>query len=157
MVLLALFTIKHNLTAEAIQSLTLFSLAFPSSHCLPNAVNKFKNYFKRLRNPLSIHYYCSFCLTYIESKTSTTCPNGHCLQDLKKPKSLAKSKSYSLYGCWKCLQAGNTVKTGPKGHARAFPFNHADPKGPLRTNDLTLEPAKEAMHDQMAGKPRYAI
>ena len=60
-------------------------------------------------------------------------------------------------GCWKCLQAGQTVKTGPKGHVRAFPFNHADPKEPLRTNEMTLEHAKEAMQEQMAGKPRYAI
>ena len=323
MVLLALFTIKHNLPAEAIQNLlTLFSLTLPSSHCLPNTVNRFKNYFKSLRNPLRIHYYCAFCLMYIESKTATTCPNGSCLQDLKKPKSLAyhieipileqlkcffsrptfyddvqhrfkrtkrasdniedvydgqlykelcakgllcykdnisflmntdgvpvfKSSKVSIwplyfiineldyrkrlsrenmlfaglwfgekkpamwtflkphmkalkdlesgvelespsrgkfickavllactcdlparclvcnsmqyngeYGCWKCLQAGQTVKTGPKGHVRAFPFNHADPKGPLRTNEMTLEHAKDAMQEQMAGKPRYAI
>ena len=90
MALLALFTIKHNLPAEAIQSLLpLVSLALPSSHCLPNTVNKFKNYFKRLRNPLCLHYYCTFCLMYIELKTSTTCPNGNCLQYLKKPKLLA--------------------------------------------------------------------
>ena len=56
------------------------------------------------------------------------------------------------YGCWKCLQSGQTVKTGPHGHARAFPFNHADLKGPLRTNDLTLEHAKEAVQEQLAGK-----
>ena len=61
------------------------------------------------------------------------------------------------YGCWKCLQAGQTVKTGPNGHVRAFPFKHVDPKGPLRTNEMTLEHAKEAMLKQMAGKPRYAI
>ena len=104
MVLLALFTIKHNLPAEAIQSLlTLFSLTLPSSHCLPNTVNKFKNYFKRLRNPLCIHYYCSFCLTNIESKTSTTCPNGHCLQDLKKPKSLAYFVEIPILEQLKCF------------------------------------------------------
>ena len=90
MVLLALFTIKHNLSAEAIRNLlTLFSLTLLSSHCLPNTVNRFKNYFKSLRNPLCIHYYCAFCLMYIESKTATTFPNGSYLQDLKKPKSLA--------------------------------------------------------------------
>lgn len=60
MVLLALFTVKHNLPAEAIQNLlTLFSLTPPSSHCLPNTIDRFKSY------------------------------NGSCLQDEKKPKSLA--------------------------------------------------------------------
>ena len=61
------------------------------------------------------------------------------------------------YGYWKCLQSGQTVKTGPHGHARAFPFNNADPKGPLRTNDLTLEHAKEAVQEQLAGKTRCAV
>ena len=57
MVLLSLFTIKHNLPAEAVQNLlTLFSLTLPSSHCLPNTIHRFKNYFKSLRNPLRIHY-----------------------------------------------------------------------------------------------------
>ena len=46
------------------------------------------------------------------------------------------------------------MKTGPNGHVRAFPFRHVDPKGPLRTNEMTLEHAKEAMLKQMAGKPR---
>ena len=323
MVLLALFTIKHNLPAEAIGNLlSLISLALPSSHCLPNTVNKFKNYFKKLRNPLRIHYYCSFCLQYIETKTLTVCPNRGCLHDLTKKNSVAyfveipiiqqlktffarptfyedlqyrfkrkkkvkdniedvydgklykelsakgvlssgdnisflmntdgvpvfKSSKVSIwplyyiineleygkriarenmlfaglwfgekkpamwtflrphmnalkeletgvefespsrgqfvckalllactcdlparclvcnsmqyngeYGCWKCLQPGKTVKTGQRGHARAFPFNEEDPKGPLRTNELALRDAKEALRQQMAGKSRYVV
>ena len=58
------------------------------------------------------------------------------------------------YSCWKCLQPG---KTGKTGHARGFPFNKEDPKGPLRTNELTLQHAKEAMQQQMAGKLRYVV
>ena len=323
MVLLALFTIKHNLPAEAIGNLlSLISLALPSSHCLPNTVNKFKTYFKKLRNPLRIHYYCSFCLQYTPTNTLTVCPNAGCLQDLTKKNSLAyfveipilqqlrtffarptfyedlqyrfkrkkkvrnniedihdgklykelsakgilndgdnisllmntdgvpvfKSSKVSIwplyyiineleygkrmarenmlfaglwfgekkpamwtflkphmsalkelesgvefespsrgkfvckalllactcdlparclvcnsmqyngeYGCWKCLQPGKTVKTGPRGHARGFPFNEEDPKGPPRTNELTLKHAEEAMHQQMAGKSRYVV
>lgn len=90
MVLLTLFTIKHNLPAEAIGNLlSLISLALPSSHCLPDTVSKFKNYFKKLRNPLRVHYYCFFCLQYIERKTLTVCPNGGCLHDLTARKSVA--------------------------------------------------------------------
>lgn len=90
MVLLALFSIKHNLPTEAIGNLlSLISLVLPSSHCRPNTVSKFKNYFKKLKNPLCIHYYCSFCLQYIETKTLTVCPNGGCLHDLTEKNSIA--------------------------------------------------------------------
>lgn len=309
MVLLALFTIKHDLPAEAIGNLlSLISLALPASHNLPTTVSKFKRYFKNLRNPLCIHYYCSFCLTYIDSKTLKVCPNGSCLCDLTNKKSLAyfveipilqqlktffsrptfyddiqhrfrrkkkakdniedvydgnlykelcakgilnsgdnisflmntdgvpvfKSSKVSIWplyfvineldyhkriarenmlfaglwfgekkpamwtflkphikaldelelglemespirgkfickavllactcdlparclvcnsmqyngehGCWKCLQPGRTVKTGLHGHSRAFPFNHADPKGPQRTRESTMQYAKK--------------
>ena len=61
------------------------------------------------------------------------------------------------YGCWKCLLPGKTVKTGQRGHARAFPFNEEDPQGPLRTKELTLQHAKEALKQQMAGKSRYVV
>nr|XP_061839820.1 uncharacterized protein LOC133621630 isoform X1 [Nerophis lumbriciformis]XP_061839821.1 uncharacterized protein LOC133621630 isoform X1 [Nerophis lumbriciformis]XP_061839822.1 uncharacterized protein LOC133621630 isoform X1 [Nerophis lumbriciformis] len=30
---------------------------------------------------------------------------------------------------------GKTVKTGERGHVHVFPFQHRDPKGPLRTNE----------------------
>ena len=92
MVLLALFTIKHTLPAKAIGNLlSLISLALPSSHCLPNTVSKFKNYFKKHRNPLCVHYmyYCSFCLQCIQRKASTVCPNGRCLHDLTAKNSVA--------------------------------------------------------------------
>lgn len=49
------------------------------------------------------------------------------------------------------------MKTGQHGHARAFPFNEEDPKGPLRTNELTLQHTKDAMLQQMAGKSRYVV
>lgn len=69
MVLLALFSIKHNLPAEAIGNLlSLISLVLPSSHCLPNTVSKFKNYFKKLRNPLCIHYFVLFACNILRQK-----------------------------------------------------------------------------------------
>ncbi|KAL7404230.1 hypothetical protein ABVT39_011719 [Epinephelus coioides] len=39
------------------------------------------------------------------------------------------------FGCHKCEQPGETVKTGERGHVHAFPYQHRDPKGPLRTNE----------------------
>lgn len=38
------------------------------------------------------------------------------------------------FGCLKCQQPGQTVKTGERGHVHAFPFQKADPKGPPRTH-----------------------
>ncbi|XP_041916006.1 uncharacterized protein LOC121680620 isoform X3 [Alosa sapidissima] len=39
------------------------------------------------------------------------------------------------FGCHKCEQPGETVRTGERGHVHAFPYQHGDPKGPLRTNE----------------------
>lgn len=81
-----------------------------------------------------------------------------CTCDLPARCLVCNSMQYNgEYGCWKCLQPGKTVKTGQRGHARGFPFNEEDPKGPLRTNELTLQHAKEAMQQQVAGKSRYAV
>ena len=49
------------------------------------------------------------------------------------------------------------MKTGQRRHAGGFPFNEEDPKEPLRTNESTLEHAKEAMRQQVAGKSRYTV
>ena len=195
-VLLALFTIKHNLPAEAIGNLLpLISLALPSSYCLPNTVNNFKNYFKKLRNPLRLHYYCFItvlllfaALWFGEQKPAMWTflkPHMNALKDLQSGvefESPSRGKFFCKavllactcdlparclvcnsmqyngeYRCWKCFHRGKTVKTGQRGNARAFPFNEKDPKGPLRTNELTLQHAKEALKQQMAGKPRYVV
>lgn len=39
------------------------------------------------------------------------------------------------FGCHKCEQPGETVRTGERGHVHAFPYQHRDPKGPLCTNE----------------------
>ena len=81
-----------------------------------------------------------------------------CTCDLPSRCLVCNSMQYNgEYGCWKCLQPGKTVKTGQRGHARTFPFNEEDPKGPLRTKELTLQHAKEALNQQMAGKSRYVV
>ena len=81
-----------------------------------------------------------------------------CTCDLPARCLVCNSMQYNgEYGCWKCLQPGKTVKTGQRGHARGFPFNEEDPKGPLRTNELAIQHAKEAMQQQMAGKLGYVV
>ena len=50
-----------------------------------------------------------------------------------------------FHGCFKCKQAGQTVKTGGKGgHVHAFPFDFDDPEGPKRTHEETLEESRQA-------------
>ena len=50
-----------------------------------------------------------------------------------------------FYGCLKCKQAGQTVKTGKKGrHTHAFALDFANPKGPKRTHNKTLEESRQA-------------
>ena len=55
------------------------------------------------------------------------------------------------FGCCKCLQQGKTVKSG-KGHVRAFPYQHEDPKGPPRNKDDTIRHAAEITRRQLTGE-----
>ena len=58
-------------------------------------------------------------------------------------------------GCFKCKQAGQTVKTGKKGgHVHAFPFDFDNPKGPKRTHAETLDESQQAAAQ---GKPVNGI
>lgn len=50
-----------------------------------------------------------------------------------------------FYGCLKCKQPGQTVKTGKTGgHTHAFAFDFANRKGPKRTQKETLEESRQA-------------
>uniref|UniRef100_A0A7M5XCB6 Uncharacterized protein n=3 Tax=Clytia hemisphaerica TaxID=252671 RepID=A0A7M5XCB6_9CNID len=50
----------------------------------------------------------------------------------------------SFYGCPKCLQSGETVKTNKNGNVRAFPFDESNPTGPHRTHAGTIKHAIES-------------
>ena len=60
------------------------------------------------------------------------------------------------YGCLKCLQPGQTVKAD-RGHARAFPYQANDPKGPSSNMRDTLEHAIEAAARRQAGDKQYHV
>lgn len=60
-------------------------------------------------------------------------------------------------GCWKCLQPGQTVKTGVRGHSRAFLYQDDNPKGPLRTSESVKENGVEAARRQKRGVSRYIV
>jgi len=58
-------------------------------------------------------------------------------------------------GCWKCLQPGQTVKTGVREHSRAFLYQDGNPKGSLRTAENVKENAVEASRRQQQGVSRF--
>jgi len=66
--------------------------------------------------------------------------------DLPEKCLVCNSVQYNgFYGCSKCKQPGQTVKTGKKGrHTHAFAFDFANPKGPKRTKKETLEESRQA-------------
>jgi hypothetical protein len=48
------------------------------------------------------------------------------------------------HACWKCEQEGKTEAVG-KGHARIFPFEKDNPKGPIRTPANVISNARDAV------------
>ena len=49
------------------------------------------------------------------------------------------------FGCTRCLQRGETVKTKTGGHVHAYPFDEANPSGPQRTHAEFMTDAKKAI------------
>ena len=49
------------------------------------------------------------------------------------------------YCCAKCMQKGETAKTGARGSVHVFSFDAAHPKGPSRSEESVLENAHQAM------------
>ena len=50
-----------------------------------------------------------------------------------------------FYGCSKCKQPGESVRTDKGGTVLSFPFSQNNPKGPPRTHQGNIEDAKEAV------------
>lgn len=60
-------------------------------------------------------------------------------------------------GCWKCLQPGQTVRTGVRGHSRAFLYQEENTKGPIRTSEKVKEDGVEGARRQQEGMSRYVV
>ena len=62
------------------------------------------------------------------------------------------------FSCWKCEQEGESATVG-RGHARIFPFQKENPKGPERTMKTVLQQAREAVEHQQVtmGRPVKGI
>ena len=81
-----------------------------------------------------------------------------CSCDLPARCLLCNSMQYNgENGCWKCLQPRQTVRTGVRGHSRAFLYNNDNPKGRLRTSESVREDGIRAAALQQQGVSRYIV
>lgn len=93
MLLLAVFVVEYNLTSEATQHLLqMMSVVLPAGNLLPQSLGRFRKFFLHLRNPVTKHFFCSVCLTYLTSTDVVVCPNSMCSQDLSQK----DAKSYFI-------------------------------------------------------------
>lgn len=88
MLLVVTFCVRHALSGVALADLlTLIEL-----HCLlPNQCAKstklLREFFGKLKSPLELHYYCSFCQEYFGTQKPSCCSNAACLCDFEKKRS----------------------------------------------------------------------
>ena len=93
LLLVMTFAVRHGLSGVALTDL----LILIELHCIaPNlcktSMKLLRAFFKRIRCPIELHYYCTFCFHYIGGEKGQYCPNAQCLKDL----SLQKNCSYFI-------------------------------------------------------------
>ena len=91
MLLVITFAMRHSITGVALADLLLLiEVHLISPNYFGQSMKLLRDFFKRLKNPIEFHYYCSFCYEYIGAKRHPEhCTNKHCLQDFSKKGSLA--------------------------------------------------------------------
>ena len=93
LLIVCLFMIKHNFTQTAMDDfLSVLTYLLPVGNIMARTFTEFKHLFSKLKYPIVLHYYCSFCLMPIEDKKLTTCPNMHCQHNL----TIRNGKSYFI-------------------------------------------------------------
>ena len=93
LLIVCLFMIKHNLTHTAMDDLlSVLTYLLPIGNIMASSFNEFKKLFSKLKYPIVLHYYCSFCLMPIADKKITECPNLGCQHKLIS----RDSKSYFI-------------------------------------------------------------
>jgi len=91
MLLVITFAMRHSITGVALADLLLLiEVHLISPNYFGHSMKLLRDFFKKLKNPIEFHYYCSFCYEYIGAKRHPEhCTNKHCLQDFSKKGSLA--------------------------------------------------------------------
>ena len=85
MLLIVTFCIRHALSGVALSDL----LTLVELHCLlPNHCAKttklLREVFGKVKSPIELHYYCSFCQEYFGTQKPSCCSNTACLLDSEK-------------------------------------------------------------------------
>ena len=93
LLIVCLFIIKHNFTQTAMDDfLSVLTYLLPVGNIMARTLTEFKRLFSKLKYPIVLHYYCSFCLMPIENKKLTPCPNLHSQHNL----TIRNAKSYFI-------------------------------------------------------------
>ena len=79
LLLIMTFVIRHGISANALTDL----LALIEIHCLlpnccPRTLRAFRNFFKKSKDPVMMHYYCSFCGAYCGKTQVKKCKLCEC-------------------------------------------------------------------------------
>jgi len=84
MVLILSFSLRHSLTASAVEDLLkLLNVFLPSSNILPESLHLFRKIFHNPSESLNVHLFCNICQTYL-SKNNMHCPECNEINDPKK-------------------------------------------------------------------------
>lgn len=83
--LLMQYSVRHNLTQEAVADLlSLLSIHCPSPNSIPSSLYCFQKLFPSLHTIYTVHYFCSSCLQEVPGKEILICPNADCGKSLKE-------------------------------------------------------------------------
>ena len=87
LLLIMAYAVRHALSGVALADL----LILIELHCVaPNlcrtSMKLLRAFFKKVRCPIELHYYCTTCHHYIGPEKGTSCPNPLCLRDLTIPR-----------------------------------------------------------------------
>lgn len=91
LLLIIKYSMRHSITGVALADLLLLiQVHLPLPNIFGKSIVTLHNFFKKLRNPIEYHYYCTFCYEYIGTKRQDYkhCTNKHCLKDFGTKDSL---------------------------------------------------------------------
>ena len=81
-----------------------------------------------------------------------------CTCDLPAKAMVCNSIQFNgAYGCWHCLQRGETARTSGGGNVHVFPFKEENPGGPKRTKELVRENVNQVIQNIKNGKSDYMV
>ena len=83
-VLILSFSLRHSLTASAVEDLLkLLNVFLPSSNILPESLHLFRKIFHDPSESLNVHLFCNICQTYLP-KNNMHCPECNEINDSKR-------------------------------------------------------------------------